>query len=127
MNSPALDLVERLRTLAAALPADGSVTFSRADLEALTGLEPTAEPKADTTLADLTVEGLAEELGRSPSTVRGWAPQIDGAYRLGREWRFPRAAVRAWLDKQKEGPAERKAAGGPADLGSWRNVKGSDR
>lgn len=122
MNGKPLDLVERLKRLAEALPADGSVTFSRSDLERLTGLRAEEEPtEAGEPIADLTVDEVAEAMGKSPNTVRGWAPNIPGAYKLGREWRFPRTAVRAWLDSKKDG--DRKASREPeaVDLSSWRH------
>lgn len=71
-------------------------------------------------LADLTLEQVAAEHGRAISTVRAWCPDIPGAYRLnGREWRVPRAGLRAYLNGQRDRkPAP--AASSPADLSSWR-------
>lgn len=49
----------------------------------------------------LTVQEVADECGRAPSTVRTWAAEgrLPGAKRLrGREWRIPRSALRALLD-----------------------------
>lgn len=116
------ELRAHLRQLAAMLPPEGSVTFSRADLEHLVGDRVADDGPAE--LSDLTVEELAEELDRAPSTVRGWARRIPGAYRLGREWRFPRAAVRGWLDDGAPlhgDPA--RSRGGPVDLGGWRDER----
>lgn len=119
MSGEPLDLTRRLRLLAEALPPDGCVTFSRADLERLVGDRQEEEPAA-AILADLTVEEIAEELSKAESTVRGWIPRIEGAYKLGREWRVPRPAFRAWLDSKGEGKANNRSAG-PVDLGSWRD------
>ncbi|MFG1691134.1 helix-turn-helix domain-containing protein [Gemmatimonadota bacterium] len=73
---------------------------------------------------DLTLEGVAEKVGRSISTVRGWcsSEKLKGAYRMnGREWRIPPASLEAYLDGQREGKREpRRRDGGPVDLGSWR-------
>lgn len=117
------ELRAHLRQLAAMLPPEGSVTFSRTDLERLVGDRPADDGQAE--LADLTVEELAEELGRAASTVRAWGRRIPGAYRLGREWRFPRAAVRDWLDDGaplEGGNAPRRGA---VDLGAWRDERRS--
>ena len=77
--------------------------------------------------ADLTVEQVAEQLGRAPSTIRGWC--IDGrlrGYKLNhREWRVPRGAVRDYLENQRNGSGRqaRRTNGHPADLSAWKNVK----
>jgi excisionase family DNA binding protein len=74
--------------------------------------------------ADLTVDQVAERLGRAPSTIRNWLAErrLPGAYRLrGREWRIPPAALRSFLEAEAAG-----AAKGPrireerADVGAWR-------
>lgn len=86
-----MTLKERLRQLAEALPSPtATVNLSRADLETLLG--DAAEPEP---LSDLTVEDVAEEVGRARSTVRGWCHDRKlRAYRLnGREWRITRAAL----------------------------------
>lgn len=77
---------------------------------------------------DPTIAEVAAELGRSPSTVRGWRlnEEFPNAYRLGREWRIPRSDIRAFLDRQKADPPQQPAQGGKSteveDLGSWRQV-----
>lgn len=48
---------------------------------------------------DLTATEVARLMGRDEKTVAGWcrAGVIEGAYKLrGREWRVPRAALRAF-------------------------------
>lgn len=122
-------LAEKLRALIHGVPPGGSVTLPREAVEAwLTergeegggpsaggGLEP---------VADLTVPMLAEELDRSVSTVRGWMPDIPGAYKLGTEWRVSRADWRAHLRSLQgdgdDGPPQVRSKAS-ADLGNWRN------
>jgi excisionase family DNA binding protein len=84
-------------------------------------------PRAAAVVADLTVEELAAELRRGPSTVRGWlgAGEFPGAYRMnGREWRIPRGDVAAYLDRQRPVPVVESASPvrskKSVDLGSWR-------
>jgi len=77
----------------------------------------------DDRLADLTVEEVAEELGRAPSTIRGWcgAERFLGAYRLrGREWRVPRESVRRMLDQERDGGPTEERDPETVDLGTWR-------
>jgi excisionase family DNA binding protein len=74
-------------------------------------------------LIDLTVEQVAERLGRSPSTVRNWLGEqrLPGAYRLrGREWRIPPAALTAFLQREAEGKTAGLQGQKPADLSDWR-------
>lgn len=116
MSEPGI--VDRLRMLFHGLPPGGAVTLtlSRADLEKL--LSPQGTPRSR--LDDMTVGELADQMDRAPSTVRAWAPDIPGAYRLGREWRFPRAAVRAWLDEGAPRGEPKASAEKDVDLGAWR-------
>lgn len=78
-------------------------------------------------IADLTCAEAAAELGRRPSTVRTWCAsgRIPGAYRLhGREWRIPRAGLRAYLDAQSAGRSRPASARHEerVDLSRWRSV-----
>lgn len=83
-----------------------------------------------------TVQRLAAELGRAPSTVRNWLSQghLDGAYKFRGEWRIPRSAVELMLRRASahhqaegrqistrfgEGPSSRRRAD-VGDLGKWR-------
>jgi excisionase family DNA binding protein len=78
------------------------------------------------------VEEAAEEVQRSPSTVRSWlwAGTMRGYKLNGRNWRIPRSALREYLDSQG-----RKAAtvarveveeDGKVDLSAWRKVRRPD-
>lgn len=123
---------ERLQRLADALLPGQSVTFTLSDIQTL--IQGLGEPATRTEvagLADLTVEQVGQQFGRSPSTVRGWLSQglLTGAYRLqNREWRIPVATVRAFLDRQREGKQEpQSGARAPTDLGAWRQVRGKAR
>ena len=76
----------------------------------------------------LTVQEVADECGRAPSTVRTWAAEgrLAGAKRLrGREWRIPRSALAALLDDDtpaRASGAERLEVprGG---LSAWRDAR----
>lgn len=122
------DLAEKLNRLIAGVPPGGSVTLPREAVEAwlkescagdVKGQDGGTEP-----IADLTVPELAEELDRSKSTVRGWMPDLPGAYKLHGEWRISRADWRAYLenlrDDGEDGPATIRSKRS-ADLASWRN------
>ncbi len=114
---------ERLRQLAAALPSDeAAVTFTRADLVAL--LDSEGEAASSLPSRDLTVEEVAVEMGRSPSTVRSWliAELLDGYKLRGKAWRVPRAALRAFRDAQGATP-ETEPDHRPVDIGAWRGVR----
>lgn len=100
---------DALRTLVAALPADGAATVPCAWLRELLGDQPPADPDSTRVDVDLTVAGLARLLGRAEPTVRAWvaAGLFPGAWRLGREWRVPAAGVMAFQERER-----RQAAAG---------------
>ena len=115
-----MTLAERLRSIASALPSDASaVTFTRADLLALVERETDEAPTIS--LRDLSVEEVAEQVGRAPSTVRGWL--TSGAlrgYKLnGRDWQVPAAALADYLaPKAVSSGSERSKV----DITAWRKV-----
>lgn len=77
----------------------------------------------ETRIADLSVQEVADELDRAPSTIRGWLGEgtLDG-YRLqGREWRVPRESLRAFLEEERSNGSDPEKS---ADLSSWREVAG---
>lgn len=118
-----MDLAARLRLMppGTLVPAD----WVLAELEragGTTGPSPTVE-----TAADLTVDQVAEKLGRAPSTVRNWLGEerLPGAYRLrGREWRIPAATLQAFLQAEATGERASPQARSPgAQLSDWRKVR----
>ena len=108
---------DRLRQLAAHLPAKGSVTLTRDDLlELAADGEP---PGLARHPGDMTIGELAGHFHRSPSTIRDWCEhhRFEGAYKLnGRDWRIPQAALEAFLAAQRV----RRAS---SEAGAWRAVR----
>ena len=116
-----MTLEAHLRQLASALPSDHSaVTITRADLVAL--LEGDSGDPGVGSPRDLTVEEVADQTSRAPSTVRGWL--ISGAlpgYKLNdRDWRVPCAALREYLEAQATQAGE---SPGEVDITAWRKVR----
>ena len=75
----------------------------------------------DDGVGDLSCADVAKMLGRTPGTIRGWCHrgEIAGAGRLnGREWRIPRASLRAYLAAHGSKKSEPNTEA--VDLGSWR-------
>ena len=121
-----MTLKERLRQLASALPSDDcAVTITRADIVAL--LEDDGRGTEVASARDLTVEEVAKETGRAPSTVRDWL--ISGAlcgYKLnGRDWRVPRDSLREYLDVQSSEPRSKPQDAGDVDITAWRRNRGT--
>lgn len=59
-------------------------------------------PQAEVSV-DLTLEEVAEQVGRAVSTVRGWCASGElRGYRLnGREWRVPASAVAEYFETRR--------------------------
>jgi excisionase family DNA binding protein len=113
-----MTLEERLRQLASALPSDGSaVMITRSDIVAM--LEELNGETGVSSTRELTVEEVANETGRVPSTVRGWL--LSGAlrgYKLNnRDWRVPRSALHEYLEGQA---TEASATTDEVDITAWR-------
>ena len=91
-----MTLKERLRQLASALPSDDSaVTITRADIVAL--LENDGRETEVGSTRDLTVEEVAWETHRAPSTVRGWLnSQTLRGHKFHGDWRITQAALREY-------------------------------
>lgn len=69
--------------------------------------------------ADLTIDELASQFRKRPSTVRAWVERGDfpGAYKLhGKGWRIPSSAIEAFKDRQRRGTR------GTSTLSAWRSV-----
>lgn len=122
-----MNVAERLRQAVQGVPDEGAVTLPVEAVrrwleEADDAPSNGAGPGKGAPVADLTVSELADELDKSESTVRSWMPEVEGAYRLGAEWRVSRAAWRRHLDRLAadgdEGPPTVRS--GAADLGDWR-------
>lgn len=123
-----LTLRSRLERAIDGLPEGSHITLPIAAVREWLDQEQSLEP--DDALVDMTVVDVAERLGRSPSTVRGWCGSgaLSGAYRFrGREWRIPPAALKAFLDREAEVRRDRRnedrGASEQVDLGSWRRIK----
>ena len=74
---------------------------------------------------DMTLEQVANEVGRATSTVRTWcnSNRIAGAYRLnGRDWRIPQASLRKFLDEQGRGATQNEIQNGEGEWDSWRGA-----
>ncbi len=122
MISAIMSLEDRLRRIVTALPEEASVTLPVLLVKEWLDLE------ADDPLADLTVADVANQLRRSPGTVRDWIRRGDlGAYQLGKEYRITRPALTTFCQRQRNGPrTSERSEGAPsrrADLGSWRKLR----
>ncbi len=112
--------LEDLLRLHEAMPPGSSISLSREAVGGLLdGLSPPRGGAQDG--GDLTLEEVAERVGRAPSTVRGWCRcgSLVGAYRLnGRGWRIPLLALEAFLRAQEEGRTGPTIGG--HNLSAWR-------
>ena len=120
-----MTLKERLRQLASALPSDDSaVTITRADIVAL--LEDDGRETEVGSTRDLTVEEVAHETHRAPSTVRGWLnSRALRGHKFHGDWRVTRAALREYLDAQATKVSETPPDEGEVDIAAWRKVRGA--
>lgn len=124
-----MNLHDRILRLAKALPSDkASVTLTRADLIAL--LEDSPD-ESESITRDLTVAEVAAEVGRAPSTIRGWliAGRLRGYNLNGKSWRIPRSALHEYLDGQGRQAAtsvriEEDEDDEEVDISAWRKVRG---
>ena len=107
-----MTLGERLRALLAVMPTDGSII-----LTAVTLAEWLAEDASASVGADLTVEQVAELMGKSCNSVRRWLLEgrLEGYRPGGRDWRVTPAAL-------AEFRATPTATPSAVNLGAWRNV-----
>ena len=110
-----------LRRAVELMPQGATLTLSVEWLrDALKELEGAERPEAL-----LTLDEVAQTVGRAVSTVRTWcnSGQIEGAFRLnGRDWRVPERALRRYLEGQGEdaGDEAPRIRAGEVDLSRWR-------
>jgi hypothetical protein len=79
-------------------------------------------------LADLSVQDVAQALGRKPSPIRAWCAsgRLEGYKLNSREWRIGRSALRAYQDQQRQNPIHNEKSfrtGREVDLAAWRKVR----
>jgi hypothetical protein len=120
-----------LRVVAMECAPGSSVPVPRERLlELLDLLEDKQEDPGAHPRWDLSVEQVAERIGRSSSTVRQMCadkefggPPGEGAYKhRGKEWRVPEAALVAYQQRQRDGG--RSASDSISD---WRRVKSTPK
>lgn len=119
-----MTIAERLRQLAAALPSEASsVTLTRRDILAM--LESAPEETASSTGRDMTVEEVAKEVQRSPSTIRRWliAGELRGYKLQGRDWRVTRPALREYLARQARPDDEPPGDDPRVNISAWRDLR----
>jgi len=115
------------------MPQGSSVTLPVDWLRSQLGMSsvsmaPQPVPGDDDSVKDMSVDDVAELVGRKSSTVRGWCAsgQLQGYRQNNREWRVTPAALDEFRSRQREAQtrastvAPRKA---PPRLDSWRSVK----
>ena len=116
-----MTLVDRLHTIADALPSDdASVTFRRSDLLRMLDGETEAVTRMS---RDLTVHEVAEETQRAASTVRGWLidGELEGYKIMGRDWRVTREALRRFLTGETtDAPDDDED---DVDIRAWRKLR----
>lgn len=131
----ARDLVERWRADAEKLSEydddRGAAICARHADQLASLLDGEPQPTGGTVgpLADLTVEQVADAIGRAPSTVRGWLQTgaLDGYKLNGRDWRVGRGSLRAYQDAQRVSPPVAPPAGSDprsSSLSDWRYAAG---
>ncbi len=117
-----MDELTRLRRLAEDLPDGATVSLPATFVRAL------ADQLGAVPVADLTVTEVAEQLGRKPSTIRGWiaAGQIR-TYRLGREHRIPPQTLEEFLERRRSSSPSPKQSHATGErrvrIDAWRRVR----
>ena len=113
------DRLRALRAIVEDTPADGTVTVP------VTWLQDLLDAESDSSdMRLLTLQEIAEFVGRSVSTVRTWVNtgQLDGFKLNGRSWRIRERAFKEFIERQQSGEPEPPAIRSSAsvDLGAWR-------
>lgn len=114
MNAP----LDRLRQLVETGDPNGTVTLRWLGQI----IEQPDEGKTEQPKRDLTVEEVAEMVGRAPSTVRGWLSSgaLRGFKINGRDWRVAPSALEDWRAGQMR--RDEPESGEDIDLGAWRKA-----
>ncbi len=109
-------LLDWLREMTKTVPSGGAVMVPRDWLEG--ELETLGNVLGD--VGDFTVQQVAEALHRPESTIRDWleSDRFAGAYKRGRMWRVPQAAI-----ETIRSPAAPQ--GDAMRLDAWRRVRRS--
>ena len=112
--------LEDILRLHEVMPPGSSISLSKEAVgELLDGLG-SPEPSGPVP-RDLSLKDVADRVGRTPSTVRGWCGcgLLAGAYKLnGWAWRVPEAALDAFLHAEEERRAGPTIGG--HNLSAWR-------
>jgi excisionase family DNA binding protein len=118
-----MSLREKLETMLEGMPVGSSVSLPvdwlRAQLEA----EPADGDPPDELL---TLEQVAQRVGRAEGTVRTWANSgdLEGAFKLnGRDWRVPASALERYIERQKEPNRATTRVRKPSDVSAWRKQR----
>jgi excisionase family DNA binding protein len=118
-----MSLRKQLEMMVNGMPPGSSVSLSVDWLRE----ELAAEDRAgDAPPELLTLDDVAERVGRAVSTVRSWcnSGQLEGAFRLnGRDWRVPASALQKYLEAQAKQEPSEMGNRGEVDLASWRRLR----
>ncbi len=117
-----MSIEDRLRQIVTALPEQASVTLP------VVVVREWLDMDGEDPLGDLTVADVAEQLRRSPGTVREWIRRGElDAYQLGKEYRITRVALTNFRARQTNGPRKPQPLGAtpsrPSDLSAWRRLR----
>lgn len=129
-----MNLAQRLRAIVEAMPETGAITLPVSELEKWLAEEQmsASRPLGSTTSCDLTVDEVAERIGRRPGTVREWVRtgQLEGYLFRDRQYRVTETALQSFMESQRQrsgaGKADRcEVLGRPkaTDLSAWRKVR----
>lgn len=122
-----MSLRGRIEAIVEGMPDDARVSLSVSWLRRMLDEEPAARNPDGI----LTLEEVAERVGRSVSTIRTWCNtgDLDGFKLNGRDWRIRESALKHYLKEQEKPAAGQRTPttrGEDADLGKWRRHFGGD-
>ena len=111
------------------LPDDATVTLTVRQLKEMLGPSFAVDRTDERSTLPMTVEQVAEAVGKSPSTVRGWlsSGELEGFKLESGAWRCRSEALDAFFARAEEHHAQLEDADDPdsVDLGSWRTGRAS--